>query len=536
MKRNKAQSYFGAIFLALLLVIIPSISFAGMEDYPAVKLRALDKSTARTSTIEVVVGQTYQFGSLFIKPQACRRSDPLEKPETTSFLQVWEVPINAKKSEWIFSGWMFASSPALSAMDHAVYDVWILDCLMDGKQIPEANKEEKTESTPSQANIPTFPIPEERPKQDLTNNKPITSSITNEDGSIDIKKIFGGDDLPSDEALQKENPLIGSEILSVDNKSDAEKFKEQGAQSLDELIKKTSNSESGTSEPKKEEELKINFEGKTEPQVFGDEKKTDEPDLSDNLPWLKKETESSRSEENTDSKISPTFIIEKRQKKSAWRWIFPLVFVILIIAVIFLVPNNSIKIEDIAFWKNWEKISLFERKDKDKLDEKEQVIAENQDQDKGEKDTSSKKIENVFMKLKNMNNQENVDTKITEDKVKSNEIKTITQSSSDESYLIHIVQPGNTLWGLSNYYYKRSSLWPNIYRKNIEILPTPDFLPLGRKLLIPELRGESYHLSKADSARIAQGYYLAYTAYKKYDENKAKGYLEMSKKFGTTIK
>ena len=397
-------------------------------------------------------------------------------------------------------------------------------------------KEEKTESTPSQANIPTFPIPEERPKQDLTNNKPITSSITNEDGSIDIKKIFGGDDLPSDEALQKENPLIGSEILSVDNKSDAEKFKEQGAQSLDELIKKTSNSESGTSEPKKEEELKINFEGKTEPQVFGDEKKTDEPDLSDNLPWLKKETESSRSEENTDSKISPTFIIEKRQKKSAWRWIFPLVFVILIIAVIFLVPNNSIKIEDIAFWKNWEKISLFERKDKDKLDEKEQVIAENQDQDKGEKDTSSKKIENVFMKLKNMNNQENVDTKITEDKVKSNEIKTITQSSSDESYLIHIVQPGNTLWGLSNYYYKRSSLWPNIYRKNIEILPTPDFLPLGRKLLIPELRGESYHLSKADSARIAQGYYLAYTAYKKYDENKAKGYLEMSKKFGTTIK
>ena len=157
---NKSQIFFGTVLFALSLMIAPSISLAAMEDYPSVKLRALDKSTARTSTIEVQVGKTYQFGSLFIKPQACRKSGPLEKPETTSFLQIWEVPIHAKKSEWIFSGWMFSSSPALSAMDHSVYDVWVLDCAgkeqptkqensvsvtIDGVPAPETTKVESNE-------------------------------------------------------------------------------------------------------------------------------------------------------------------------------------------------------------------------------------------------------------------------------------------------------------------------------------------------------------------------------------------------------
>ena len=101
--------------------------------------------------------------------------------------------------------------------------------------------------------------------------------------------------------------------------------------------------------------------------------------------------------------------------------------------------------------------------------------------------------------------------------------------------MIHVIKQGNTLWGLSRQYYSRSSLWPNIYRKNVETLRTPDLLIVGRKLLIPELQGEAYQLSKTDSARIAQGYYLAYRAYKKYDEEKAEGYLKVAKKFSTTL-
>jgi hypothetical protein len=120
------------LFLIVLgLVSLSSVSLAdtaAMQDYPIVQLRTLDKSTARTRVIEVNVGETVQYGSLFIKVQACRESNPLEKPESASFLQVWEVPIHSDKSEWIFSGWMFASSPALSAMNHPVYDIWVIEC------------------------------------------------------------------------------------------------------------------------------------------------------------------------------------------------------------------------------------------------------------------------------------------------------------------------------------------------------------------------------------------------------------------------
>ncbi len=128
------------LLIALLIMGAPVLA-APMIDYPVVKIQALDKSTARTTTLEAKVGETIQYGSLFIKVQACRKSEPLEKPESASFIQVWEVPLHSEKSEWVFSGWMFASSPALSAMDHAVYDVWVLDCLeKTGKKVsPKQN-------------------------------------------------------------------------------------------------------------------------------------------------------------------------------------------------------------------------------------------------------------------------------------------------------------------------------------------------------------------------------------------------------------
>lgn len=107
------------------------------EDYPVVKLRSLDKITARTMTFEAKVGSTVRFGQIFIKVQSCRKPPPVEKSEAAAFLQVWQADEVKETSKWIFSGWMFASSPALSAMDHPVYDVWVLDCLgRDPEQIP----------------------------------------------------------------------------------------------------------------------------------------------------------------------------------------------------------------------------------------------------------------------------------------------------------------------------------------------------------------------------------------------------------------
>ncbi len=118
-----------------------------MESYPAVRLRALDKITARTVSFEVEVGKTVKFGDIYIRPQTCKEPPPIEEPESSAFLQIWEQPENAE-AKWIFSGWMFASSPALSAMDHPVYDVWVLDCiekLSEESAVPD-KKQAKPES------------------------------------------------------------------------------------------------------------------------------------------------------------------------------------------------------------------------------------------------------------------------------------------------------------------------------------------------------------------------------------------------------
>jgi len=100
-----------------------------MTDLPVIKLQSLDKVSARTMTFEARVGSTVKFGSLYIKTQACRKAPPIDLPESAAFLQIWEVTPKDNQPHWVFSGWMFASSPALSSMDHPIYDVWVLDCL-----------------------------------------------------------------------------------------------------------------------------------------------------------------------------------------------------------------------------------------------------------------------------------------------------------------------------------------------------------------------------------------------------------------------
>lgn len=131
-----------AIIAFLAVLLLPSAAApakAEMRSYPVVKLQSLDKITARAEIFEARVGATVKFGPLFIKVQSCRKSDPIDEPESASFLQIWEID-EQNEAEWVFSGWMFASSPALSPMDHPIYDVWVLDCLSD--QAPEKKDDE----------------------------------------------------------------------------------------------------------------------------------------------------------------------------------------------------------------------------------------------------------------------------------------------------------------------------------------------------------------------------------------------------------
>jgi hypothetical protein len=92
-----------------------------------VLLQGLDKITARVSQIKVPVGGTVAFGALQITARACDKHPPEEAPEAAAFLEVIETKPDETPVER-FKGWMFASSPALSAMEHPIYDVWVIDC------------------------------------------------------------------------------------------------------------------------------------------------------------------------------------------------------------------------------------------------------------------------------------------------------------------------------------------------------------------------------------------------------------------------
>ncbi len=119
---------FSFIFCASIFFLYNDVQSREMTEYPRVKLQSLDKATARTMTFEAEVGNTLKFGPLYIKPQSCQKSSPIDEPESAAFLQIWEVDTEGE-SEWVFSGWMFSSSPGLSSMNHAIYDVWVLECL-----------------------------------------------------------------------------------------------------------------------------------------------------------------------------------------------------------------------------------------------------------------------------------------------------------------------------------------------------------------------------------------------------------------------
>lgn len=88
---------------------------------------ALDKVTARISKIEVPLNETVKFGSLKLTPRVCYSRPATERPKTTSFVEINDTELDGKEQR-IFSGWMFAESPALNAVEHPVFDVWLSDC------------------------------------------------------------------------------------------------------------------------------------------------------------------------------------------------------------------------------------------------------------------------------------------------------------------------------------------------------------------------------------------------------------------------
>lgn len=128
------MSFFRKLPLCALALGTALASPAVAEDVsmPVAVLQALDKITARVQTIEAPVGDTLRFGTLQMIVRVCYRRPAEETPESTAFLDIWDMRRH-ETPQGVFRGWMFASSPALSAVEHPVYDVWLLDCRGRGK-------------------------------------------------------------------------------------------------------------------------------------------------------------------------------------------------------------------------------------------------------------------------------------------------------------------------------------------------------------------------------------------------------------------
>jgi hypothetical protein len=94
---------------------------------PTSVFAGLDKITGRIVQFDVAVNETVVFGSLQVTPKNCLTNPPAETPETVAFVEVDEITLQ-KEIRRIFSGWMFASSPGLNAVEHPINDIWLIEC------------------------------------------------------------------------------------------------------------------------------------------------------------------------------------------------------------------------------------------------------------------------------------------------------------------------------------------------------------------------------------------------------------------------
>lgn len=122
-----------------VLPLVISLPAAAIEG-DTVVLQGLDKVTARVWTFDVPIGQAVRFGSLEIIPRFCDYRPPEEPPESAAFLDIYESRQGEEKAD-LFHGWMFGSSPALNALEHAVYDVWVVGCKTSQEAAPPVVEE-----------------------------------------------------------------------------------------------------------------------------------------------------------------------------------------------------------------------------------------------------------------------------------------------------------------------------------------------------------------------------------------------------------
>ena len=167
-----------AALTATVLVLGALPASADKIKNPTAVFSGLDKITGRIVSFEVAVDETVQFGALQLTPRVCYTRPPTESAKTTAFLEVDEVTLDNKYRR-IFTGWMFASSPGLHAIEHPIYDVWLVDCKGGTDVIAEAKEQEDVPALASK--------PDKKKGRDATK----TAQQINAAGQVDVEAPRG---------------------------------------------------------------------------------------------------------------------------------------------------------------------------------------------------------------------------------------------------------------------------------------------------------------------------------------------------------
>jgi hypothetical protein len=116
----------GAMVAAVSALSAGGVSAARLSNSVAV-FAGIDKITGRITTFDVYVNETVQYGALQVTPKVCYSRDDTEAQKIDAFVEVDEITLD-RKIRRVFSGWMFADSPGLNAVEHPIYDVWLTGC------------------------------------------------------------------------------------------------------------------------------------------------------------------------------------------------------------------------------------------------------------------------------------------------------------------------------------------------------------------------------------------------------------------------
>jgi hypothetical protein len=131
---------------------------------PTAVFSGLDKITGRTITFDVALNETVQFGALQVTPRVCYSRPPTETSRTDAFVSVDEVTLQGDVRR-IFTGWMFASSPGLNAVEHPIYDIWLSDCKGGQQAVAEAPEPQRQQPPPRQQQRQQQRPPVQQPQQ-----------------------------------------------------------------------------------------------------------------------------------------------------------------------------------------------------------------------------------------------------------------------------------------------------------------------------------------------------------------------------------